>query len=52
LGHRFFDLKRLGMLDSVLTLEKPGWNTTDALFPLPESELLLNPNLLPQNDGY
>jgi hypothetical protein len=52
LGHRFFDLKRLGLLDSVLTVAKLGWNTTDALFPLPENELLLNPNLSPQNDGY
>lgn len=52
LGHRFFDLKRWGMLEAVLSGTKPGWNTTDAVFPLPENELLLNPNLLPQNDGY
>src|SRR5690606_19066848 len=50
-GHRFFDLKRTGNLDNVLG-SKPGWNTTDRLFPLPEKELLLNPNLLPQNPGY
>lgn len=50
-GHRFFDLKRTGNLDNVLG-SKPGWNTTDRLFPLPERELLLNPNLLPQNPGY
>ncbi|PRZ23287.1 RagB/SusD family nutrient uptake outer membrane protein [Flavobacterium granuli] len=52
LGHRFFDLKRRGGLDSVLSGVKPGWNTSDVLFPLPENELLLNPNLLPQNDGH
>lgn len=52
LGHRFFDLKRRGLLDAVLSGVKPGWNTTDAVFPLPEDELLLNTNLLPQNDGY
>ena len=52
LGHRFFDLKRKGFLDAVLSGVKPGWNSTDVLFPLPENELLLNPNLLPQNDGY
>lgn len=52
LGHRFFDLKRTGLLDHVLSGVKPGWNTTDVLFPLPENELLLNPNLLPQNEGY
>lgn len=52
MGHRFFDLKRQGLLDALLTGVKPGWNSTDALFPLPENELLLNPNLLPQNIGY
>jgi len=51
-GHRFFDLKRGNLLDSALGTIKPGWNSTDALLPLPESELLLNPNLLPQNPGY
>ena len=50
-GHRFFDLKRTGNLDNVLGY-KPGWNTSDMLFPIPEKELLLNPNLLPQNNGY
>lgn len=51
-GHRFFDLKRTGNLDIVLKLVKPNWNTSDALMPLPESELLLNPALSPQNLGY
>lgn len=51
-GHRFFDLKRYGLLDAVLGSIKPGWNETDRLLPLPESELLLNPALLPQNAGY
>lgn len=50
-GHRFFDLKRTGRLDAVLTI-KPGWNSTDSLLPIPESELSLNPNLKPQNPGY
>jgi len=52
LGHRFFDLKRNGLLDAALQGQKPGWNPTDILFPLPENELLLNPNLSPQNQGY
>ncbi|GGD35330.1 RagB/SusD family nutrient uptake outer membrane protein [Flavobacterium orientale] len=52
LGHRFFDLKRRGLLDTTLSNVKPGWNSTDVLFPLPENELLLNSNLLPQNPGY
>lgn len=51
-GHRFFDLKRVNQLDAALNPLKPGWNSTDALLPLPESELLLNPNLSPQNPGY
>lgn len=52
LGHRFFDLKRTGLLNSTLSSVKLGWNSTDILWPIPESELLLNPNLLPQNLGY
>jgi hypothetical protein len=51
-GHRFFDLKRFGKLNEALSLVKPGWNPTDNLFPLPEAELGLNPNLQPQNPGY
>jgi hypothetical protein len=51
-GHRFFDLKRNGLLDTALSPMKLGWNTTDRLLPLPQKELLLNPNLAPQNDGY
>lgn len=51
-GHRFFDLKRTGTLDPALEGSKSGWNSTDRLFPIPEDELSLNPNLLPQNTGY
>jgi len=51
-GHRFFDLKRFGELDSQLSPVKPGWKTTARLFPLPQSELSTNPNLRPQNAGY
>ncbi|MNS80528.1 SusD family protein [compost metagenome] len=51
-GHRFFDLKRSGKIDAVLSITKTGWNTTDVLFPLPQNELSINPNLLPQNSGY
>lgn len=50
-GHRFFDLKRTSRLDTALS-EKPGWNTSDRLWPLPESEMVSNPNLNPQNPGY
>lgn len=51
-GHRFFDLKRLSRLDEKLSSVKPGWNSADALFPIPQSELSTNPNLRPQNPGY
>jgi len=51
-GHRFFDLKRNEKLDSVLGNVKPNWETTDRLFPIPQSELGANPNLKPQNPGY
>lgn len=52
LGHRWFDLKRTGLSNTVLSVVKPGWQFTDVLWPYPEAELLLNPNLLPQNTGY
>lgn len=51
-GHRFFDLKRTGRLDSALEGIKPNWTANGRLFPVPESELLLNPKLKPQNEGY
>ena len=51
-GHRFFDLKRMNKLNTVLGTLKPGWDVNDRLFPLPSSELILNPNLSPQNEGY
>ncbi|WP_433811355.1 RagB/SusD family nutrient uptake outer membrane protein [Flavobacterium johnsoniae] len=51
-GHRFFDLKRTGKLNAVLSPVKPQWKNTNRQLPLPESELLLNPNLNPQNEGY
>ncbi|MBA6153845.1 MULTISPECIES: RagB/SusD family nutrient uptake outer membrane protein [Gelidibacter] len=51
-GHRFFDLKRWDKLDEVLSNVKPNWQTAYKNLPLPEKELLLNPNLNPQNNGY
>lgn len=51
-GHRFFDLKRFNQLDAVLSPLKVGWNTTDALFPIPQNELNANSSLGIQNPGY
>ena len=51
-GHRWFDLKRTGRADMVLSLLKPAsWSTTDQLYPLPLYELETNPALY-QNPGY
>lgn len=50
--HRWFDLKRTGNAAPVLSLVKPNWQTRDLLLPIPDAELLLNENLLPQNPGY
>lgn len=50
-GHRFFDLKRNNRLDD-LKLIKPNWEDKHQLLPIPESEILMNPNLKPQNDEY
>lgn len=51
-GHRFFDLKRTATINATLSTSKPGWDAHDVLWPLPEAELLANPNLKPQNPGY
>lgn len=49
-GHRFFDLNRTNRTSAVLGV-KPGWNATDALWPIPLQELQKNPSLT-QNPGY
>ena len=51
-GHRWFDLKRTNQAQKVLEPLKSEWKNTQLLLPLPQSELLLNKNLLPQNPGY
>lgn len=53
-GHRWFDLVRMGKLQELVPLAKNGVTprATDILFPLPQIEIDLNQNLLPQNPGY
>lgn len=51
-GHRWFDLKRTGRADAVLGGVKADWQPADVLYPIPQSELEANANLLPQNPGY
>lgn len=54
-GHRWFDLKRTGNIDavmSVVTPQKGGtWTPSDQLLPIPVSEIVINSNLT-QNPGY
>lgn len=55
LGHRWFDLKRTGLLDAVMIEESKvkgsKWTPTSSLFPIPLLQLQLNP-FLKQNEGY
>ena len=51
-GQRWFDLKRTGRTSEVLGPLKTNWRDSDVLLPIPETELEINPNLLPQNPGY
>jgi starch-binding outer membrane protein, SusD/RagB family len=50
-GNRWFDLKRTGTIKAVLGVEKPGWTSNDALYPIPQTERTGNPNLT-QNGIY
>jgi starch-binding outer membrane protein, SusD/RagB family len=50
-GFRFIDLKRWDKLEELSAL-KPDWEDYKQLWPLPQSEMLLNSNLTPQNSGY
>jgi hypothetical protein len=51
-GHRWFDLKRTGRIDNVLgAIKGSNWQPTDALYPIPQGELLSNSSLT-QNPGY
>lgn len=48
-AHRFFDLKRNNRLH-LLEDSKPNWKPQHRLLPYPDKQLLLNPNLNPQNE--
>lgn len=52
-GHRWLDIKRTQKVNSILEGIKTDWQETDALYPIPEQELLNNPALKnAQNPGY
>lgn len=51
-GNRWFDLKRTGKADGVLSAIKgANWQGTDQLYPVPQPEINQNPSLS-QNPGY
>jgi hypothetical protein len=50
-GHRWFDLKRTGRADDVLSVSKPFWQPSDKLYPIPVTEINRNVNIK-QNEGY
>lgn len=51
-GHRWADLVRTGRVDEIMGEFNSNWNPRAKLLPLPQAEVDLNPNLLPQNPGY
>lgn len=51
-GHRWYDLKRTQRANTILGALKPTtWQSTDVLWPIPQSQINLNP-FLTQNPGY
>lgn len=54
-GHRFFDLKRAGKIDAVMSRVSPGkggtWASFKKVWPIPMSEIRQDSNLS-QNEGY
>jgi len=50
-GHRWLDLKRTARIDAVLSAQKPFWKNFASLYPIPFTQLQLNP-FLTQNPGY
>ena len=51
MGDRWFNLRRTGRINAVMSVEKPLWQPYQALYPLPQSEITANPNLTP-TPGY
>jgi len=51
-GHRWFDLKRTGTLDAVMTAVKgTAWSSYKQLMPIPPTDIMADPNIK-QNPGY
>jgi starch-binding outer membrane protein, SusD/RagB family len=50
-GHGWLDMKRTENAEAFFAND-PNWSSTDAVYPIPQTEIIRNQNLLPQNDGY
>jgi starch-binding outer membrane protein, SusD/RagB family len=56
-GHRWFDLKRTGTIDAIMSIITPQkangvpWQSFQQLYPLPQGDMDKAPNLV-QNSGY
>jgi len=51
-GHRWLDLKRTNKANGLLqSIKGSNWQSTDVLYPIPQSDINNNPNLT-QNNGY
>jgi hypothetical protein len=52
-GHRWFDLKRTGKAEEVLSTiaTKQPWSNNNLVYPIPALDVINDPNLV-QNDGY
>lgn len=50
-GHRWYDLRRWGVIDDIMSKTKPHWKPYMALFPIPETQIRYNYKLT-QNQGY
>lgn len=51
-GHRWFDLIRTNNAVPVMSAINSGFTANDQLFPVPNRDILQNPNLAPNNPGY
>lgn len=50
-GDRWFNLRRTGRINEVMSSEQSGWKPTAALYPIPTDAIKTNHNLV-QNPGY
>lgn len=50
-AHRWFDLKRTGKVDEVMSALRSNWKSTAALMPIPYNQIIINDKLT-QNPGY